>query len=234
MPSLWRGALAALALAASPAAAQECRIALSLGIDVSNSVDAAEYRLQTRGLAAALTAPEVRAAFFSAPGRVALQVFEWSGRRQQSVRQDWMMIAVPADLDAVAARLRAQERSAAAHATALGHAMRFGAVQLERGPVCAERKLDLAGDGENNDGLEPADALRPGAGPLTINALAIGPERAALAEYFAENVIRGPGAFVELARDHADFERAMRRKLVRELLAPFAGPPARPVRMARR
>jgi hypothetical protein len=202
---------------------------------VSNSVDAAEYRLQTRGLAAALTAPEVQAAFFSAPGRwVALQVVEWSGRRHQAVRQDWARVAGPEDLAAVAARLRAQARSGDAYPTALGHAMRFGSRQLDRAPPCAERKLDLSGDGENNDGLEPEDALRSGSGALTINALAIGPERAALSEYFAENVIRGPGAFVEQARDHADFERAMRRKLVRELLAPFARMPAGQARVARR
>ena len=45
---------------AGGAAAAECRLALSLGLDVSSSVDAREYRLQTEGLAAALIAPEVR------------------------------------------------------------------------------------------------------------------------------------------------------------------------------
>ena len=35
--------------------------------------------------------------------------------------------------------------------------------------------------------------------------------------YFTERVIRGDGAFVEIARNHEDFEEAMRRKLVREV-----------------
>ena len=54
---------------------------------------------------------------------------------------------------------------------------------------------------------------------VTINALAIGgaEDLAGLVEYFEQNVIRGSGAFVETASDHADFERAMRRKLVREV-----------------
>ena len=38
-----------------------------------------------------------------------------------------------------------------------------------------------------------------------------------LARYYQEFVIQGPGAFVERADDYADFERAMRRKLLREL-----------------
>ena len=48
---------------------EACRLALSLGLDVSSSVDAREYRLQTEGLAAALIAPEVRGAFLAAPRR---------------------------------------------------------------------------------------------------------------------------------------------------------------------
>ena len=55
-PVLAAGLLAGLALTAGPAAA--CRQALALGLDVSGSVDAVEYRLQTAGLAAALMAPE--------------------------------------------------------------------------------------------------------------------------------------------------------------------------------
>ncbi|MFC3117559.1 DUF1194 domain-containing protein [Jhaorihella thermophila] len=58
------GALAAGLAGTPPAAA--CRLALVLAMDVSSSVDAREDALQRRGLAAALIAPEVQAAFFSA------------------------------------------------------------------------------------------------------------------------------------------------------------------------
>ena len=40
----------------------ECRQALALGLDVSGSVDAREYRLQLDGVAGALDDPAVRAA----------------------------------------------------------------------------------------------------------------------------------------------------------------------------
>ncbi len=205
---------AALALACAPAAgAQECRLALSLGLDVSNSVDAREYALQTRGLAAALEAPEVAAAFLAAPGRfVALQVFEWSGRRRQAVRIDWTAVRSRGDLARVAARLRGQRRSFAAYPTAIGRALAFGAAEIARAPACARATLDLSGDGENNDAEPPEEVTATG---ITVNGLAIGGP--AIADYYAEKVARGPGAFVETARDHADFGRAMRRKLLREL-----------------
>ena len=157
-----RGLLAGAALAAlsaGPAAA--CRLALSLGLDVSSSVDAREYRLQTLGLAAALTAPEVRDAFLADPGApVMLQVYEWSGWQQQVIRQDWVTIRGPDDLDAVALRLGSQKRSFEQYPTALGFALLFGARSLAGRTECVERKLDLAGDGTNNDGMAPDAARR--------------------------------------------------------------------------
>jgi hypothetical protein len=216
-------ALAALVLALAPvaAAAQQCRLALSLALDVSSSVDGGEYGLQSAGLAAALTAPEVQAAFLAIPGQaVALQVFEWSGRFHQTVHQDWVMIAEAADLDQVAARLRSLPRSENSLPTAMGAAMQFGAASMENGPYCLRRTLDISGDGMNNDGIGPAQAREAPAFDLTtVNGLVIGRNGALLARYYRQFVIHGPGAFVEIAGDFDDFELAMRRKLVRELAA---------------
>ena len=52
---------------------------------------------------------------------------------------------------------------------------------------------------------------------ITVNGLVIGANVATLGRYYRQFVIQGPGAFVEVAADYADFERAMRRKLLREL-----------------
>lgn len=213
--------LAAGIAAGGPARAEGCRLALALGLDVSSSVDAREYGLQTRGLAAALVAPEVAEAFLAAPDQpVRLLVYEWSGWHQQVVRQDWVTIAGPADLQAVAGRLAAQARSFEQYPTALGMGILFGAQQLAEQGDCAERKLDVAGDGTNNDGASPDVARReaPGLfGPITINGLVIGSNLQTLGRYYQEFVVQGPGAFVETAVDYADFEQAMRRKLLREL-----------------
>lgn len=207
--------LLALGLPAA-ASAEQCRIALALGLDVSSSVDGGEYLLQTRGLAAALTSQSVRDAFLGAPGEVvALNIYEWSGRRQQMTRQDWIMIRSPEDLDGVAAQLLESRRSFEQYPTALGHAIIYGAETLARAPACAELKLDISGDGTNNDGIPPPLAA-PDA-PIVINGLVVGDTGDTLARYYENFVIRGPGAFVEIADDYDDFEEAMKRKLEREL-----------------
>ncbi len=212
------GLLAAALTLAAPAEAA-CRLALSLGLDVSSSVDAREYRLQTAGLAAALTAPEVVAAFLAVPGQpVMLHIFEWSGWRQQMVRQDWVTIASEGDLVEVAAQLAAQARSYEQFPTALGFALMFGGQMLAKRTDCARRTLDLSGDGTNNDGISPEMARRdyPLAG-VTVNGLVVGATVVTLSRYYRQFVIQGPGAFVEEADDYEDFERAMKRKLLREL-----------------
>jgi hypothetical protein len=209
----------ALALVAGPASAQVCRLALSLALDVSSSVDSREYALQREGLAAALSAPEVQEAFLSVPGHhVALHIYEWSGRAQQVTRQDWVAIRATADLDAVAAGLRAQGRSFAQYPTALGFAMGYGARALLDQPGCRQHTLDVSGDGTNNDGFAPEVARRefPFDG-VTVNGLVVGANWETLARYYGRFVIQGPGSFVETAQEYADFERVMRRKLVREL-----------------
>jgi hypothetical protein len=210
---------AAIALAAGPAAAESCRLALSLALDVSSSVDAREYALQNEGLARALTAPDVAAAFLAAPGQaVALHVFEWSGRAQQALRLDWVEIRSLDDLDTVAARLRAMPRSTAAFPTALGYAMDYGARALAERRDCATHTLDVSGDGVNNDGPPPEAARRASTfDGITVNGLVVGATHVTLRTYFERFVIQGSGAFVEVAEDYSDFERTMQRKLLREL-----------------
>ena len=203
------------------ARAEDCRLALALALDVSSSVDAREYRLQTEGLAAALVAPEVAEAFLAAPERpVRLLVYEWSGWHQQVVRQDWVTVTGVAELVGVASRLAAQGRSFEQYPTALGMGLLFGARELGRQRDCAELKLDVSGDGTNNDGVAP-DAVRRDAPELfqgiTVNGLVIGSDVRVLGRYYRQYVVQGPGAFVEAAEDYADFEAAMRRKLLREL-----------------
>ncbi len=216
-------------LIAAPAAA-ECRLALALALDISSSVDTVEDRLQRDGLAAALLAPEVQEAVFSVPGAsVALTVFEWSGRYQQDITLPWRQIESPADLAAAADAIRASTRRYAEFPTAIGYALGFAAGVFAEAPPCLFQTLDVSGDGINNDGFAPrlAYANFP-LSDVTVNGLTIGGAEDDLAGYYRRELIKGPGAFVEEARDFADFERAMRRKLVRELRAQVVGALPRP------
>ncbi len=226
-PRLMRSlALAAfvLALAAAPATAA-CRLALVLALDVSSSVDDAEDRLQRQGLAAALTAPEVRDALLAQPGYpVALYVFEWSGRYQQTTLLDWTLLTDDGAVGRAANAIAASRRHQSAFPTALGYALGHASSVLTEGPRCERQTVDISGDGKNNAGFAPSAAYRHfPLSMVTVNALAIGGAAEDLAGYFERHVINGPGAFVEEATDYRDFPRAMRRKLVREVSAPQIG-----------
>lgn len=234
----YRALVRALALAAAlcaplAAAAQDCRLALLLALDVSSSVDETEYRLQADGLAAALTDPDIVAAILGQGGDVALGIYEWSGRRQSVVTQDWVRLRSEADIAAVADRLRASRRSYARFPTALGHALGFGATMMERGPDCERRVIDVSGDGITNDGFWPQLAYRhfPFEG-ITVNGLAVLGADPAVQDHYEFELAHGPGAFVETAEGYAGFRAAMARKLLREIgnqivgqASPAADPP---------
>ena len=201
-----------------PLPAHACQIALALGLDVSSSVDAEEYALQRDGLAAALSAPQVRSLLFSGAGEVALAVYEWSGRNQQVMVLNWTRITGPVVLDEVIRKIGTARRSYFEFPTALGYALGFGAILLADAPQCDQRTLDISGDGVTNDGFGPVEAFRnfPFDG-VTVNGLVVQTSDHRVPIYYRNEVIRGDGAFVELADGFADFERAMTRKLLREL-----------------
>lgn len=211
-----------LALSGAAAAQGLCRKALLLALDVSSSVDSEEDRLQRQGLAAALLSPAVTEALLATPeAPVALAAYEWSGRYQQKILLDWQVITTPGALQRAATAIRGSTRSHNAFPTALGYGLGYAAGVFRRAPNCLFRTLDVSGDGINNDGFGPALAYAhfPLDG-VTVNALVIGgatEDDQAVFDYYRENVIRGPGAFVETAQSFADYKAAMLRKLLREL-----------------
>ena len=213
-------ALAGVALLAQPASA--CRLALVLAMDVSSSIDAAEDALQRQGLAQALMEPEVIAAFFASDDPVAVSVFEWSGRYNQAMLADWTLVQSPADLAVLSARIAGSIRSHNDFPTAMGHALGHAAGLLQRGPDCLFQTIDIAGDGINNEGFGPTEAYNafPFA-DVTVNGLVVNAAdfegEVGLISFFQNEVIRGPGAFIEIATSFDDYDRAMRRKLIREL-----------------
>jgi hypothetical protein len=202
----------------------ECRLALALAMDVSRSIDATDFTIQTEGLALALADNEVRRAILQGGGTVALAVYQWSGADHQEILQDWTLIEGPEALDRVIWAVRAARQPELRRLTALGEAMRFGVELLARAPPCDRRVLDMAGDGQNNEGIGVATLRdRVDFGGLTVNGLAIGEHEQGLVRYFRDYVISGPGAFVEVAPRQIDFPPAIRRKLLRELAGPEIG-----------
>ncbi|WP_281966741.1 DUF1194 domain-containing protein [Roseovarius nanhaiticus] len=211
--------MAALLWGAPLTAQAQCRLALVLALDVSASVDAEEYDLQRLGLAAALDAPDVRDAILRGQnGSVALAVFEWSGRFQQDLHLDWTLLQSHADIDRAVLALGNISRSFEGYPTSVGQALGYAASLLKRGPACDRRVIDMSGDGINNYGYGPAEAYRHF--PLRdvqVNGLVILGDDAEVEAFYRREVIRGPGAFVELSAGFEGFRAAMTRKLFREI-----------------
>lgn len=211
--------LLASALWGSGVQAERCRLALVLAMDVSSSVDAAEYTLQKNGLAAALDAPEVRdAILFGGDGVVALAVYEWSGFGQQVLQLDWHILNNDAAIDRAAVTLAHMERSHDDFPTSIGPALGYGAQLLARGPICARQVIDVSGDGVNNDRYGPREAYRHfNLGQVTVNGLVVLGDDPDVAEYYLTEVLHGAQAFMVTAQSFSDFQEAMTRKLYREV-----------------
>lgn len=216
-----------------------CRQALLLGLDASLSVDPHEFTLQRVGLANALRNPEVADAIIGgSASHVVFAVYDWSGTYDQRVILDWTVIDGYDTLRTIAAQIETADQMARVGKTALGASLVFAQDMLDQQTQCATRTLDLSGDGENNDGVEPEfirDQLA--ANGITVNGLVIeqggdtaGREdasAASLTRYYHRNVIAGPLAFTETIYGFDDYETAMKRKLLRELVPAFAMAPTR-------
>ncbi|WP_103255560.1 DUF1194 domain-containing protein [Tabrizicola aquatica] len=202
-------------LLAPPALA--CETALLLSIDVSGSISPGDYRLQTDGLAAALSDPAVTEALVR--DQVALAVVQWSGLGEQALVLSWQRMLSPSDVARFAARAGALPRAFSGSDTALGQSIRFATAQFAAVPDCRRKVLDLSGDGQENAGFTDAAARREAiAAGLTINAIAIEAPGAGLpiTTYF-RNWIITPGGFVVTARGLQDYAETLRLKLLREL-----------------
>lgn len=220
LPRICTCLCAALAFPASA----ECRLALMLAVDVSRSVDAQDYVIQTDGLAAALQDRAVREAIFGPEGQVALAIYYWSGRGSQDLIQPWVILDSPEALDSAIWAVRRTPRPASRLATALGDALRYGSGLMAKAPDCARKVIDVAGDGQNNEGVSVARTYeREDFTGITVNGLAVGEHEAGIVDYYQTEVIRGPGAFVETAARQSDYPAALRRKLLRELQGPMIG-----------
>jgi hypothetical protein len=214
----------------SPAEAQRpVDLTLVLAVDVSDSIDANEGQLQREGYAKAFRRPEILNAIRSGRnGRIAVSYFEWADVSEQSLIVDWMVIEDMASAETFGTRLQEAPLNSG-HFTSISAAITYGLALLKRAPYESDREvIDISGDGRSNDG-PPLPIARQAADTwqVTINGLPIDNERSRLAadmepgqisRYYKEEVITGPGAFIVVAKDFADFERAISRKLLREIV----------------
>lgn len=219
---------------------------LVLAADVSRSVDQPKFQLQRDGYAAAISDPRVLDAISAGVHRrIAVCFVEWSGVGAQKLVIDWMMIDGPNAARKFADAIIEAPRSFADR-TSISAGIEFSMAELDRAPFeSARRTIDVSGDGTNNSGRDVASARDEAvARGITINGLVILSERplawnpehtnppGGLPDYFRQNVIGGPGAFVIVAENFKSFGQALINKLVAEIASDVA--PARTTGLARR
>jgi len=219
----------------SPAAraAEEVDLLLVLSSDVSRSVDAPKFKLQRDGYASAIINPRVIQAIRSgALGKIAVSFVEWSGVGAQKIVIDWTIIRDEATARDFSAQVIEAPR-AFADRTSISGGIDFAMAQLARAPFTSSRRtIDVSGDGTNNSGRDVVDARDEAlAKGVTINGLVILSERpmswnsdhtnppGGLDNYYRNNVIGGPGAFVIVAEDFSSFGQAIINKLIAEIAA---------------
>lgn len=224
-------------LVARPArATEEVDVELILAVDVSRSVDAEEMEMQMRGYAAAFRDPRLAQGIAGGPlGAIAVTLFVWSDWNIQHTLVPWMKLDGPESCARFAAAVDGASRETYLY-TSISGAIDYAMRQFGTRYDGLRRVVDISGDGVNNSGRPlaeaRADALARG---VTLNGLAVldrTPQPSALLaglppvdEYFRDQVIGGPGAFLMVAEGYEAFAGAVRRKIIREIAAlPAPGP----------
>ena len=202
---------------------------LVLAVDVSGSVDEVEGRLQRMGYVNAFRSPAVLRAIQSGRRKsIAVTYREWAGFDFQRVVVGWKRIHDGASAEAFA-YLLSQAPIGVGPYTSISGAIEFALPLFENNGFTSERRtIDISGDGPNNSGDYVTNArdraVRAG---VTINGLPIVNNRPSpwgrmpmpnLDLYYRKCVIGGRRSFLVVANDFKSFGRAIRRKLILEIV----------------
>ncbi|MBP0444255.1 DUF1194 domain-containing protein [Roseomonas sp. SSH11] len=199
---------------------------LILAIDVSRSIDAEEHETQMRGYASAFRDPDVlRSIMGGEIGAIGCCLFTWSDSDSQEDLVTWARIGDAASAERFAAAIDAAPRRTWSY-TSISGAMEHALRLYGRSPFEGTRRvLDISGDGMNNSGrrLDGVRATMLDAG-IIVNGLAVvdrapaaGSGAVVLEDYYRDEVIGGPGSFLVVAEGFEAFDRAVRRKIAREV-----------------
>ena len=227
--------LALGAATAPPAAAAD--LALVLLTDVSGSIDDVEYAMVKEGYRAAFADPQVVGAILGNGGGVMVTYVEFSDARNVRVVRGWELLTDTASALAFGEAVAAAPRSSTGN-TALAASLRQATDLLQQTDFGDARKvIDVASDHPWDGGRSGAVRDRAVEAGITINALPIlekfqyrsfdGQTNTAsiewrasdMAAFYRQYVIGGTGSFLIEASDFSAFGEALKRKLLRELIA---------------
>ncbi|MEO1638244.1 MAG: DUF1194 domain-containing protein [Pseudomonadota bacterium] len=211
----FRGYVFGFLVSVAPVVTWACDTALVLTIDVSNSIDPAEYRLQTDGLADALADPEIVETMVA--GENYLTVVQWSGADKQTVAIPWKQMRTALDVESFALQARLMQRAFVLSDTAPAEAIMFSLRLFDQVPNCNRYVIDVSGDGTPNSGTDVREARNAAerAG-VTINGIAIESMGLAITNFYRRSIITRNG-FVMTARTHREYPETIRAKILREI-----------------
>lgn len=232
MRSVWKISVLLLFLCISNAALSVERVSthLVLALDCSESVSVPRWRAQLLGYSAALRTPEVVSAM--AHTGVAITVVVWSGADEQVQALPWIRVHDEASALTLALAIERIPMVFKGY-TNIGSGIDFSTRLITAADPenRTRRVIDISGDGQHRESaypnakksvsLETARA-RALAAEITINGLPIEGDEYKISQYFETHVIAGEGAFIETVANPDDtpaFARAIKKKLLRELLA---------------
>lgn len=207
----------------SPASAVPVDVELQLLVDVSGSVDAAEYDLQMGGIGAAFQSVAVQNAIAAGNvGSIAVQVIQWAS--SQSISVDWTEVN-SVNASAIGMTIANLSRASVGSQTGPGSAINFGAPLFTDNGFEGDRLvMDVSGDGAQNTGASTSgarDAALAGSGSQdavdAINGLPILTDDPNLDVWYTNNVIGGTDSFVLASETFDDFRDAIERKLISEI-----------------
>jgi len=193
---------------------------LMLAVDASGSVDTVRFELQRRGYVAAFRNPMVLQAIRGGETQsIAVAMFQWTGPLLQAPIVPWTQVKDEASANSVATIVETTPRRLYGGGTSISGAIDYSMRAFTQSPFKGERRvIDISGDGSNNGGRSVIrardEAVRA---DVNINGLPILAWEPYLDQYYKENVIGGPGAFMVVAKDFNDFADAILKKMIIEI-----------------
>lgn len=220
---------------ARPAVAVD--LALVLLNDVSKSMDDREYEMVKDGYRSAFSDPEVIAALLGNSGGVAVAYVEFSGRNEVHQVKGWEVLTDARSARAFGEFIALTPRTSQGN-TALAAGLAGAARLLMDSDFGGARQvIDIASDHPSDGGRAANVRNAAVAGGITINALPIIDSQpigtfdgrmtystqewgaGGILGFYRRDIIGGPGSFLIEARDYSVFGQALKRKLLRELIA---------------
>jgi hypothetical protein len=193
---------------------------LVLAVDVSGSVNPQRFELQKMGYVAAFQNKRVLSAILAGRNQsIAVTMMQWSGPFLQAQVVPWTVLKDEGSVKGFAGAIESAPREMYGGGTSISGAIDNAATLFPQTTYKAERRvIDVSGDGSNNRGRAVTQARDEAVDAgIVINGLPILAFEPYLDQYFKDNVIGGPGAFMIPTKSFETFAEAILMKLIIEI-----------------